>query len=511
MGKSTAKLAKLTKLAKLSTTKTKDVTRKRPEFTTTKIDTLVAQLIDDNALNNLVALLEMWQTHVPEVLAKGGDDEATARHLVGGLFKLFNHLIRENRMALPKHKYDEKKAVAVKWLNKQYSTFIDNLLLVVQQLNQAPSLTVDACDVLMQLVKAETEAHYTEAFFAEKPLRRVRQAVLALENPAVVAWFAEEYLSPYFDLRFYWFHNLAPEITEAMFDNYLVLVEHLRELKDQQFAEKQLPSRVVPEKFRAHFQEATLAVLTLPQLTHEHYQRIMANLHKRIIPHMHQPHQLMDFLTHCYHQGGDLPLLTLSSLWELMKHHNLEYPDFYTKLYALLTPEMMALTYRPRFMRLCELFLSSTHLSAQLVALFIKRLARLTLTAPVPATVAVVPFVYNLLKAHPTVMVMIHRPEGGADEFNADETNPLKTGAISSLVWELEALTSHYHPHVATLARIYSEPFRKLRYNMEDFYDWDYSQLVQQEQRKRYKAAAALEFEERGVYGAGNYLEDWVA
>ena len=91
MGKSTAKLAKLTKLAKLSTTKTKDVTRKRPEFTTTKIDTLVAQLIDDNALNNLVALLEMWQTHVPEVLAKGGDDEATARHLVGGLFKLFNH------------------------------------------------------------------------------------------------------------------------------------------------------------------------------------------------------------------------------------------------------------------------------------------------------------------------------------------------------------------------------------------------------------------------------------
>lgn len=508
MGKSAAKL---TKLLKLLLTKKLVASRKRLPFTPEAIDTLVAGVIDDNALNNLVALLEMWQTEVPTILQNGGDGEVTARHLAGGLFKLFAHLIKENRMALPKHKYDEKKAVAVKWLNKQYSTFQDILLNVVEHSNKASSLTVDAADVLMQLVKAETEAHYTQAYFAEKPLRRIRQAVLALENPAVVAWFAETYLQPYFDLRFYWFHLLAPEITPAMFDNYFVLVEHLRQLEDKQFADKQLPSRVVPEKFAVHFQEATLAVLTMPHLQSEHYQRIMAVLHKRIIPHMYQPHQLLDFLTDCYNQGGDLSLLTLLSLWELMKNHNLEYPDFYTKLYALLTPEMMALDYRPRFMRLCELFLSSTHLSAQLVALFIKRLSQLTLTAPVPATVAVVPFVYNLLKSHPTVMVMIHRPEGGQDEFDPKETNPLKTGALSSLVWELEALTSHYHPHVATLARIFSEPFRKLRYNMEDFYDWNYTQLVQQEQRKRYKAAAALEFEEMGVFGAGNYLEDWVA
>ena len=52
---------------------------------------------------------------------------------------------------------------------------------------------------------------------------------------------------------------------------------------------------------------------------------------------------------------------------------------------------------------------SIRHLPAALLASFVKKLSRLSLTAPPAAIVIVVPFVYNILKRHPALMVMIHR------------------------------------------------------------------------------------------------------
>jgi hypothetical protein len=78
----------------------------------------------------------------------------------------------------------------------------------------------------------------------------------------------------------------------------------------------------------------------------------------------------------------------------------------------------MHLKYRARFFRLTDLFLSSTHLPAALVAAFIKRLARLSLTAPPAAIIMIIPFVYNLFKKHPGCMVMIQREAPEADGFD---------------------------------------------------------------------------------------------
>lgn len=58
------------------------------------------------------------------------------------------------------------------------------------------------------------------------------------------------------------------------------------------------------------------------------------------------------------------------------------------------------------------IFLSYSHLPLTLLASFLKRLARLSLSAPPAAIVIVIPFTYNVLKQHPGLMVMIHRPEG---------------------------------------------------------------------------------------------------
>lgn len=172
-----------------------------------------------------------------------------------------------------------------------------------------------------------------------------------------------------------------------------------------------------------------------------------------------------------------------------------DYPSFYTRLYAFLNRDVLHLKHRARFFRMTELFLSSTHLPANLLASFIKRLARLTLTAPPAAIVMVIPFIYNILKRHPALMAMIHRTEvedgnNGLhslphlfiflslifvlDPFLPLETNPLNTQAHLSSLWELTSHRSHYHSGVSTLVKIFSEAFTKPNYAMEDFLDHTY-------------------------------------
>ena len=198
----------------------------------------------------------------------------------------------------------------------------------------------------------------------------------------------------------------------------------------------------------------------------------------------------MDFLTDSFNAGGGTSLSALSGLFYLIKEKSLDYPQFYMKLYSLLTPSTMHSKRRSRFFRLLDTFLSSTHLPACLVASFIKRLSRLALYAPPSGIVTVVPWIYNLLRNHPTCTFMIHRklqpPSGAAlgvnekgwvDTFRMEESDPMKTGALESSLWEIHMLQSHYHPNVATIARVISEQFRKPSYNLEHFLNHSYGSV----------------------------------
>lgn len=212
---------------------------------------------------------------------------------------------------------------------------------------------------------------------------------------------------------------------------------------------------------------------------------------------------LMDFLTDSFNIGGSISLLALSGLFYLIQNKNLDYPQFYQKLYSLLDADILHSKHRSRFFRLLDSFLASTHLPAALVASFIKRLSRLCLYAPPSGIVVVVPWIYNLLKSHPTCTFMIHRkadlPEGGGnrwrDPFNMSEQDPMETDAIESSLWEIETLQSHYHPNVATIAKIVSEQFTKQSYNLEDFLDHSYATMIDAELSKEIKKAPEVEYE----------------
>ncbi|KAG2211667.1 hypothetical protein INT47_008764 [Mucor saturninus] len=241
------------------------------------------------------------------------------------------------------------------------------------------------------------------------------------------------------------------------------------------------------------FSDCWVSLLRLP-LTEEMYKKILLILHKRILPHMAEPKILMDFLTDSFNVGGAVSLLALNGLFTLITEHGLDYPDFYKKLYSLLDRNLMHVKYRSRFFRLLELFLSSAYLPAALIASFIKRMARLSLTAPPAACVIIIPFIYNLFKRHPTCMCLIQSSsevQEANDPFDMDEMDPYECKAIDSSLWEVQTLSQHYYANVSTLAKIFGEQFLKPKYNLEDFLDHTYATFFTTEiDRKRKKEPA---------------------
>lgn len=508
---------------------------------TSEISDLINEVIEKSAYNSIVLLLEQYQKSIEKLRASEDTGaEKVARLLTLNLFKCFESLQLRKLMEI-KHK-DEKKQLVARWLRNKYNVYLNNLAgLLQRKLSFELSVQLDALDIFLQSIRSE--AKNTGEFPVETYKKLVRALCLSnigetLADESTDNFVLLEFVTKfnkYWDLQQFFFDKDFAEVIEelaqteslsVLYANYFTIIrsgllytsdeEELRALPN--WVSIELPDSAYKFNVKTRYQKCLLAVLRHTELSSAQYKSLLIILHKRIIPFMAVPAGLMDFLTDAYDQQDDevVPILALNSLWELMKSHNLEYPDFYTKLYSLLTPNLLFTRYRSRFFRLCDLFLSSTHLSANLVASFIKRLGRLALTGSAPGVVIVIPLIYNLLKRHPSCMIMLQNTDassGYVDPFDESEKDPLRTGAMGSSLWEMETLMSHYHPNIATLAKIYSEPFKKPSYNMEDFLDWSYLTLMESEKTRKYKAMAALEFEDYdSLFNSGEgkaFIDGW--
>jgi U3 small nucleolar RNA-associated protein 19 len=254
------------------------------------------------------------------------------------------------------------------------------------------------------------------------------------------------------------------------------------------FSEGTLPKHLQTAKAHRKWGQEAWIQLLQRRMQRAQQRHLLRMLTDKIMPWVYHAERLMDFLTDCFNAGGDLSLLALAGLFHLMQEKNLDYPSFYKKLYSLMNDDLLHSKDRSRFFRLFDTFMSSTHLPAILVASFIKRLSRLALYAPPAGIVVVIPWIYNMFQRHPSCTFMMHRETPGVqgtslqdlqvqDPYDMEEKNPMDTGAIDSCVWELVALQSHYHPNVATLAKIISEQFSKQQYNLEDFLDYSYKSV----------------------------------
>ncbi|XP_032085986.1 nucleolar complex protein 4 homolog [Thamnophis elegans] len=235
------------------------------------------------------------------------------------------------------------------------------------------------------------------------------------------------------------------------------------------------------------------------------YKKVLVILHDSILPHLNEPTLLMDFLTVAYDVGGAISLLALNGLFVLILQHNLEYPDFYTKLYSLLDPSIFHVKYRARFFRLLDLFLSSSHLPAYLVAAFAKRLSRLALTAPPDGLLIAIPFICNLLRRHPSCLVLIHRPNGPAemveDPYKMDEKEPMESRALESSLWEIKTLQNHYHPDVAKAAEEINLPLSQMEQDLSEILELTSFEIFDRDIKKESKEVP-LEYQPaRGLFG----------
>lgn len=446
-----------------------------------------------------------------------GEEESTLAAVA--LCRIFLRLLAQGSLVAKKN-LSEKESVVFGWLKDQYSQY----KALLQDMLKDEDLAVTALTLSMRTLKAEGEhLHNKEEYtFPQAFLEGIVTVLITSDSDEARKAFLESYVEEYDDIRYYTFKSVKTilerldkdDIPDSLFDRAFALLSALdgvpqsaEELEDFYIPRPQKKSHNLRSaiQHKRQGQDAWLAILSIVQSKDER-KRILSVISTNIAPWFTRPELLSDFLTSCYNAGGSMSLLALSGVFYLIQERNLDYPSFYPKLYSLLDKDILHSKHRSRFFRLLDTFLGSTHLPAALVASFVKRLARVSLNAPPSAIATVIPWIYNLLKRHPTCTFMIHRvvqdPElkkhiqdnGADDPFNPKETDPIETGAIDSCLWELVQLQSHYHPNVATIAKIISEQFTKQSYNMEDFLDHSYASLLDAEIAKDIKKAPVVEF-----------------
>ncbi|RKO90745.1 CBF/Mak21 family-domain-containing protein, partial [Blyttiomyces helicus] len=398
-------------------------------------------------LNNVVTLLEWCESTVPSL---------THASLLA-LHYVFSELSKRGGLKKPapaasgdNPEPDPKSAVST-WLRENRTLFVAVLVRVLQERSDA-ALQIASLETLLALLKQESEVmkEFQNALFQRVVEACVSSAVVT--DQLIVALVKN--LNAYDDLRMYFYKDLgkfleaAREGTHASKrrkgapDNSSVSIIAINAFKvldklanpkseaelGQLHCVFEKPEKAggketvyAPLQVTAHrraFESCWLALLR-HQMTPEIYKRVLLVLHKRIIPFMNKPAMLIDFLIDSYELGrclqaglagilsrlngmltigGVISMLALNGLLTLILEHNLDYPYFFKKLYSLLDRNIMHVNSLPTY----------------LVAAFIKRLARLSLTAPPSGIVIIIPFIYNLLKRHPACVVLIHRD--GDDE-----------------------------------------------------------------------------------------------
>lgn len=567
-------ISETVKMAKKATKNPKAVVSKKKEVKETKtekiekvlrikeIEKLRLEIIESpknyNKLNTLINELKI-----------GEDIEnlKLVRCLIFNIYKIFNYFISKNLLKIRKIQNEQEKTVC-KWLISKYELFQTKLFQIWNVREESDNinsniatLKIETLETFKKILKDEAKymgPNNDEAYFPNLTYKKILKELLkcgdvnkinsenCIIDDYLIFEFQDSYFNKYWDLKFYLFQelpNILNEIEsesenenekEIIFSKVLTLTKQaaIYDIENEQSITKMATFiENVPENtiysvnlFKVNFEKSWIKLLNFKDLNRSEYINTLLILHKRILPFLSNASKLMDFLTATYTLGIQnkdilIAILSLNGLWELMKSYNLDYPDFYKNLYAILTPDLLHLREKARFFRLLDLFMSSTHLSSSIVASFIKKLARLSLNSPPSGIILIIPFIYNLIKkyGHSTCMLLIHSTTSTEedllynDPFDETEVDPALTNAIESSIWELEIMNQHYHPNISALVKIFNQKFNKFSYNLEDFLDWNYDKLISAEFEKKLKGELGLEFEKwDSLYDDDGYLEDYL-
>lgn len=265
-----------------------------------------------------------------------------------------------------------------------------------------------------------------------------------------------------------------------------------------------------------------LSVLEDQRLTLSQRRHLVIRLPTDLIPYMGQPLQLADFLTSCYNASANDPsqlslsLSSLHGLYTLVSNHNLDYPRFFQKLYALLSPETFTTNAHEsnQFRSLAAAFLikgGTRSLPRNTAASFVKRLVRRSLTAPSAHALWTLRLALELLRTYPATSFLVHAPPVNlfesdpsseskkrprsqtfvSDPFDDLQNDPDLSNVQHSSLWELDALRNHFLPAVSRLVTLFATDMRQrpppLPGTLEDYSTLDFSDLWHAEVKRRSK------------------------
>ena len=261
------------------------------------------------------------------------------------------------------------------------------------------------------------------------------------------------------------------------------------------------------------FGEAWTALLKC-SLPADIYEEILVTAADLALPNMPNPLLLSEFFVLSIDRGGYTGALALHGVFLLVTRHGMEYPAFYTRLYSLVTPEILRARNRKKFFGLLDKFLKSALVPAYVVAAFAKRLARLALAASPAGALLCLAFVHNLLRRHPPCLIMLRRPptaaangEGqapvgaeGTDPFDGEAEDPTEARALESSLWEVETLRRHYNPDVARFVEVFDRDFTNRKkfseIDLEPLLNEGYTSMLRHEVQRRPKNTALAFYRE---------------
>uniref|UniRef100_A0A8D3C124 CCAAT-binding factor domain-containing protein n=1 Tax=Scophthalmus maximus TaxID=52904 RepID=A0A8D3C124_SCOMX len=444
------------------------------------------------------------------------EKEKDVNTAVSACSKLFCTLLERKDLFIGKLPGEEEAVSGGSGPGEKYSIFMRHRynscveMLLDHLSHEAHSVKESALCCLMKFAAGEglhplEDLDWSEHYsFPRELIQTVVDRLLSktTDNTLVLSRF-QEFLEME-DVRFY---AMRLESCETECKKYIFNQTFTFSTCDVKVIEKDLKHFTSLQEHKRVFERMWLGFLKY-RLPSSMYKKVLVILHDSILPHMSKPTLMIDFLTAAYEVGGAISLLALNGLFVLIHQHNLDYPDFYKKLYNLLEPSIFHVKYKARFFHLANIFLSSSHLPVYLVAAFAKRLARLALTAPPAALLIVLPFIYNLIRRHPSCRVLIHKPKPLEDPYLMDEEDPAQCCALESSLWEVKTLQKHYHPDVAKAAMLINKPLSEQEEDISEVLELTVFELMERDLKQTQTKTIPLEFETASqlLQGGGNVL-----
>ncbi|GFY79068.1 nucleolar complex protein 4 homolog B [Trichonephila inaurata madagascariensis] len=362
------------------------------------------------------------------------------------------------------------------WLIERKNDLVANLLTYLNYENE--KIQEKSLEVLMTLVRLEGAHKETWNFPVKLFDKIVNELLNSNINQEMNVLKFQEYMQ-YDDILLHSLKavmdilNKMEEVTDIFLTNLFYLLNTIRYPKEEfqtvgcnaflsQNNPKTAPFLLKRRQLRRLFSDVWGRYLKFP-LPLPLLKKVLLVLHRKVIPHLENPCLMTDFLTDSYSQKGVISLLSLNSLFLLMDKYNIEYPDFFVKLYSLTNAEVINGKFNLRFFYLTDLFLSSIHIPAYLIAAFVKKLSRIALISRTDCVLRILCLVINLMIRHKSVSVLFDREDPTTaieDPFDFDEPDPLKCRAMESSLWEIKTLQSHVVPSVCRKAKMINRPLQ---------------------------------------------------